>query len=581
MDIFPYGQFTSTIYGAIRDEKYAEVIDVLQVELQNFSANRGILSLLGYCYYKSCDFFNAVEAYEQLVAICPEVEEYKVYYAQSLFKAGMYQESLRAAIRVESEQFQQRMLLLQSMIKYELDELAVSKSLLDQCHSDDPDVVINYAAISFKEGKFEIARKAYSEALATLGFQANISYNIALCYYREKQYGQALHYIADIIDRGIRHHPELSVGSNSEGTEARSVGNSTVLKETALIEAFNLKAAIEYQLQGVDGNSNLHGSNNNSMDAAKEALTDMPPRSEDELDPVTLHNQALIHAEEDPMGSIKKLTYLITHPPYPPETFGNLLLLHCKFQNFDVAAGLLAENAQLTYKYLSQELYDYLEASLMVPVSPEEAYRKFDDLANRHVDHLRKLTKLIQDARLARDTDLTKTNLKLYDDELELYIPVLMAQARIYWDKGQYTRVEKILMQSSEFCSDVDAWQVNIGHSLFMQESKYKEAIQYYEPLVKKNESDSLLSVTAVVLANLCVSHILHSQNDEAEEVMKSVEREEEQLAITEPNKQTLHLCIINLVIGTLYCCKGNFEFGISRVIKVSMCVYVCMCVDS
>jgi hypothetical protein len=28
------------------------------------------------------------------------------------------------------------------------------------------------------------------------------------------------------------------------------------------------------------------------------------------------------------------------------------------------------------------------------------------------------------------------------------------------------------------------------------------------------------------------------------------------------------HLCIVNLVIGTLYCSKLNFEFGISRIIK-------------
>jgi tetratricopeptide repeat protein 30 len=52
------------------------------------------------------------------------------------------------------------------------------------------------------------------------------------------------------------------------------VGNSQVLKETALIEAFNLKAAIEYVMKNVD--------------AAKEALTDMPPRTEEELDPVRL-----------------------------------------------------------------------------------------------------------------------------------------------------------------------------------------------------------------------------------------------------------------------------------------------------
>ena len=47
----------------------------------------------------------------------------------------------------------------------------------------------------------------------------------------------------------------------------------------------------------------------------------------------------------------------------------------------------------------------------------------------------------IQDARLARENDLIKQSLKLYDDELEKYIPVLMAQARIYWDREHYPMV--------------------------------------------------------------------------------------------------------------------------------------------
>jgi len=51
----------------------------------------------------------------------------------------------------------------------------------------------------------------------------------------------------------------------------------------------------------------------------------------------------------------------------------------------------------------------------------------------------------------------------------------------------------------------------------------------------------------------------------QAEELMRRVEREEER---GDPDKQAFHLCIINLVIGTLYCAKGNFEFGISRVMK-------------
>lgn len=79
---------------------------------------------------------------------------------------------------------------------------------------------------------------------------------------------------------------------------------------------------------------------------------------------------------------------------------------------------------------------------------------------------------------------------------------------------------------------------------------------------------DDLLSVTAIVLANLCVSYIMISQNPDAEELMKCIEKEEERIAIEDPQRQVFHLCIINLVIGTLYCSKGNFEFGISRIMK-------------
>lgn len=55
--------------------------------------------------------------------------------------------------------------------------------------------------------------------------------------------------LADIIEQGIKEHPELGVGMTTDGIEVRSVGNTLTLHETALTEAFNLKAAIEYQLQ--------------------------------------------------------------------------------------------------------------------------------------------------------------------------------------------------------------------------------------------------------------------------------------------------------------------------------------------
>ena len=134
--------------------------------------------------------------------------------------------------------------------------------------------------------------------------------------------------------------------------------------------------------------------------------------------------------------------------------------------------------------------------------------------------------------------------------------------------------VEKIFRKSVEFCNDHDVWKLNVAHVLFMQENcqaqsphKFKEAAGFYEPIVKRNY-DSILNVEAVVLANLCVSYIMTSQNEEAEELMRRIEKEEEALAYEFPERKVYHLCIVNLVIGTLYCSKGNFEFGITRVIK-------------
>jgi len=40
------------------------------------------------------------------------------------------------------------------------------------------------------------------------------------------------------------------------------------------------------------------------------------------------------------------------------------------------------------------------------------------------------------------------------------------------------------------------------------------------------------------------------SANEEAEELMRKIEKEEEQLAYEDPDKKVYHLCIVNLVIG-------------------------------
>lgn len=459
---------------------------------------------------------------------------------------------------------------LQAVIAYEMDELSTCKQLLDQtaeeAGADAVAVVNNRGCVAYKEGRFHDAKLLFQEAAKAaegLGAPADgssmgaseLAYNDALCNYKLKSYGDAVKSVSEVIERGMLEHPELSVGSYADGVEVSSVGNSQTLRETALVEAFNLKAAIEYQMH--------------NNDAIKEALADMPPRSDEELDPVTLHNQALMHMDDDPQTGFQKLNFLLSNPPFPPETFGNLLLLYCKPSHgfYDQAADVMAENAHLTSKHLTPDLYEFLEATIASQTSPDEAYRKFNTAAKRHVDVLRRLTKQIQDARIERDNESLRRSIAEYDEALEAYIPGLMAMARVYWEMENYEAVERNFRQSAEFCSEHDVWRLNVAHTFFMQEQKFKEAIRYYEPIVKKH-SENLLDVTAIVLANLCVSYIMTSQNEEAEDLMRRIEKEEERQAYQDPEKQSFHLCIVNLVIGTLYCAKGNFEFGISRIIK-------------
>ena len=96
--------------------------------------------------------------------------------------------------------------------------------------------------------------------------------------------------------------------------------------------------------------------------------------------------------------------------------------------------------------------------------------------------------------------------------------------------------------------------------------SRYHDAVTKYESLLQDfNLSKNLLRAETIVLANLCVCYIVLKQSTKAEELISQIEKEEQQI---ENQCNSLHLCIVNLVIGTLYCSKNNFDFGIRLIIK-------------
>lgn len=467
------------------------------------------------------------------------------------------------------------MVHLLSAIKYEQDQLQLAHSQLerlDQVDRDEPDALVAQGCLLFKEDRFEEAIAKFSSAQSQLGFQPEIAYNIAAALFKLQRFEDCMRFIDDIIERGVRDHPELGVGSCSaaDDVQVASVGNTLLLRESQLIEAFNLKAAILIQLQ--------------RHEAAREAISDMPPRSESELDAVTLHNSALINMADGDLGTgFRKLNFLLSQPESssPRETLANLLLSYIKHQYYDLAADVLAESSHLWERCLSPELLKLFETLVLSSSQPEEAYRQLDVIGQQHIDEMRKLTKSVMDARNQRDADQIRAALRDYDDAVDRYMPVLMSQAKLLWDYRNYNGLERLFRSSAEFCVDHRVWKVNIGHTFFMK-GQYANAISYYEPLVRAQQEarQPLLDITAIILANLCVSYIMCSQNQDAEELMRQIEAEESEAAAQSAAqasssgsakvqaKPLYHLCIVNLVIGTLYCSKGNYEFGVTRVIK-------------
>ena len=80
--------------------------------------------------------------------------------------------------------------------------------------------------------------------------QPDLVYNVALCHYANKGYGAALRLLNDIITRASREHPELSIGLEGRSEDVRPVPHgSAALRDSSVIEALNLRAAIQYELK--------------------------------------------------------------------------------------------------------------------------------------------------------------------------------------------------------------------------------------------------------------------------------------------------------------------------------------------
>jgi tetratricopeptide repeat protein 30 len=219
------GNYTSYIYGLIKDQNYSDAIKVLSAQLEMNPRSRAALSLLGYCYYLSGNYISSAEMYEQLIKYYPEVTEYRIYLSQSLYKAENYEEALKACQNIDRPDLSHQLTMLQFAIKYQMNELTDSHKLLDNALEERQETMVSYGCVLYKEGKYEEAKKKFEEA-KKLGDTPDIEYNIGVCSYKLKMPTNACLSFQSIIEHAHKKFPELVSFNRIDGIKTQSVGNT-------------------------------------------------------------------------------------------------------------------------------------------------------------------------------------------------------------------------------------------------------------------------------------------------------------------------------------------------------------------
>ena len=329
------------------------------------------------------------------------------------------------------------------------------------------------------------------------------------------------------------------------------------------------------------------------------------------LDACTIHNDVVANISEDPAIGMQKLEFLLSNQSFPPEALSNLLTLYTRHGQDDMAAETFETNKHIAKELLPPDVYAYFDAFVMSLSCPEDAGSILEDRLAIHTSTLKSVKKDLQEitktisnrpattashrptnAATRPTTAAERKEQRVVSDAsketevvMDRFIPLVMLQCKLYWDKKEYLKAEQLLRQNADFCNNSDAWLMNMGHILFAQQNeKFEASIKYYENLLKDEPEGKLLKIPAVALANLCVAYVMTNQNEEAEELIKAVEKEEHRNASLETiisEQQCNTSCIINLVVGTLYCERGNFPFGIQRICKSLEPFEENICVDT
>ena len=154
------GQVTHTVYALIKDARFTEVIKLLESQISSYPKSRPLLSILAYSYYQIQDYTSATEYYLTLTKNFPDINEYQLYYAQSLYKSGQHVEAQKACFKVDSFDYSDKIVKLQAAIKFELGDLDGCGTLIDQSDQKDPEVIVDQACLLYKVFVYNVSMKS-------------------------------------------------------------------------------------------------------------------------------------------------------------------------------------------------------------------------------------------------------------------------------------------------------------------------------------------------------------------------------------------------------------------------------------
>jgi tetratricopeptide repeat protein 30 len=555
MERSPNPSVESDIYKDIENEDFKTAISKLTKKKCAGENPRAVHSLLGYCYFQIGNYKESIEMYEYLSNKYPDYQEYKLYNALCLYKTAKLEAAARMLEGIDDPSLSEKVEQLKAAISFSKNNFSEARDHLVKGGKKDAYSTINEGCILFKEHKYAEALKKLQEGIALVGgYHSQLYYNIALCYYKTGKHAESLKFIKTILDKTNKilqeQHPGVPNPENNKANERLA----HEVRQSGIIEALNLKAAIEYERGKVDKSKRV-------LKDLNDLLTSVGLQK----DPTTYHNEAIVGVNDNCAESIRKLDELLHSPSCPPETFQNLIHLYCKYRFFDLARELLKTEPQLASKYIQRDEYEYIKALIQEEKQPEEAIKQYDTIIASYKKNLDTIAKKLEQG--GGDTEKHSSLAEEKKYIIDRLVCVLSNKARIFWEAKDFVKTEQVFDEVKDYCKGSEIFNMNMGHSLFMQEERYDEVIEYYEEIVKKHK-DNLNEVDIFVLANLCLCYILTKQEEKAQQLMNNIKSHEDEAIMKNPGSVLLHYCSVNLVIGTLYCSKMNFEFGLDLIIK-------------